>query len=57
VLFIGGVYVAAYGLSATRYSRWDHTYNARVHPVFHPWAIAVGVVMIWIAIRKTRSSE
>jgi len=36
LLFLAGIYIAALGLSATRYSRWDHTKNADIHPLFHP---------------------
>jgi amino acid permease len=41
LLLLAGVYITAIGLSAMRYSRWDHARNASIHPVFHPWAILV----------------
>jgi hypothetical protein len=37
------------------YSRWNHEYNNRVHPVCHPRAIAFGVVRIWIAVQNQES--
>jgi hypothetical protein len=51
-MFVAGVFIAAYGSSAMQYSRWDHAYNATVHPVFHPWAVIVGVLMIIFALRN-----
>jgi hypothetical protein len=54
LLFIAGVLLFAYGSSAMQYSRWDHVYNATVHPVFHPWAAVVGVIAVVIAVRNTR---
>jgi hypothetical protein len=52
LMFVAGVFIAAYGSSAMQYSRWDHAYNATVHPVFHPWAVIVGVLMIIFALRN-----
>ena len=43
---VAGIYVLAYGLSAMRYSRWDHGANAKILLVFHLWAILVGIVVI-----------
>ena len=45
ILFVAGVLVFSYGTSALQYSRWNHSENAHVNPVFHPWAIIVGVVL------------
>ena len=53
-LFVAGVFLLAYGTAAMQYSRWNHTANAQVHPVFHPWAILVGVGVICLAIKRTR---
>jgi hypothetical protein len=52
LMFVAGIYVTAYGLSVMQYSRWDHAYNAAVHPVFHPWAVIVGILMIVLSLRK-----
>jgi len=49
LLMLVGIYIAAFGLSAMRYSRWDHSGNAHVHPAFHPWAIFLGLSMIVLA--------
>jgi hypothetical protein len=49
LLFVGGIYFASFGVSAFRYSRWDHAHNALVHPVYHPWAIVVGLLMACLA--------
>jgi hypothetical protein len=35
----------SYGTAAFQYSRSNHSENAHVHPVFHPWAIIVGVLL------------
>jgi hypothetical protein len=55
LLFVGGVLLAAWGMSAMRYSRWDHTFNAHVQPIFHPWAILAGFLVIIYSIRSTRN--
>ena len=51
-LFVLGIAALSYGSAATQYSRWDHRYNAHVHPVFHPWAIVLGVILVWPSVRK-----
>ena len=51
-LFALGTFVFMYGSAAMQYSRWNHRYNATVHPVFHTWAILLGVALIWISVRK-----
>lgn len=45
-MFMIGVCVLSYGTAAMQYSRWNHAENAHVHPVFHPWAIIVGIALI-----------
>ncbi len=52
--FVVGVVLLAYGTAAMQYSRWNHAANRLVHPVFHPWAIVLGVGVTWLAIKKTR---
>jgi tryptophan-rich sensory protein len=52
--FVLGVISLGYGSSAFMYKRWDHEYNKHVQPAFHPWAIALGVLLIWIAVRKPK---
>ena len=42
-----------YGSSAMQYSRWNHAYNATVRPLFYPWAVVIGIIMIILAVRKT----
>jgi hypothetical protein len=51
LIFVAGVVIFCYGTSAILYSRWDHAYNRTVQPVFHPWAILVGLIMIILALR------
>jgi hypothetical protein len=53
-LFVVGVLLLAYGIAAMQYSRWNHAANRLVRPVFHPWAVVLGVGVIWLAIMKTR---
>jgi len=53
-LFVAGVFLLAYGTTAMQFSRWNHTANALVHPVFHPWAILIGVGVICLAIKRIR---
>lgn len=49
--FVVGVLVLAYGTAAIQYSRWNHAENAHVHPVFHLWAIIVGIALILLSYR------
>jgi hypothetical protein len=44
---VGGVLLLSYGDSAILYSRWNHAENAHVIPVFHPWAIVVGLLLFF----------
>jgi tryptophan-rich sensory protein len=53
LLQIAGVLFLAYGSSAMQYSRWNHAYNATVRPLFYPWAVVIGIIMIILAVRKT----
>jgi len=48
-LFMGGIYFISFGLSAFRYSRWANAHDALVHPVYHLWAVVVGLLMICLA--------
>lgn len=58
LLFIVSVYVICFGLSAMRYSRWNHAANARIEPVYHPWAIVLGIVLLVISLKmKGKSSD
>jgi hypothetical protein len=50
-LSVIGVIVLSYGIAAMQYSRWNHAENARVHPVFHPWAIIVGLATIVLSFK------
>jgi uncharacterized membrane protein YidH (DUF202 family) len=56
VLFVIAVLILMYGTAGMQYSRWNHTENAHVHPVFHPWAIVLGIVLLVVAIKKTPRS-
>lgn len=47
----------AYGTAAMQYSRWNHAENAHVHPVFHLWAIILGVAMIVFSYRKPKDRK
>ena len=51
ILFVLGVFLLAYGSAAMQYSRWDHGFNRHVHPVFHVWAIVVGLLLIVVSYR------
>jgi len=53
-LYVFGITLLAYGTAAMQYSRWNHAANRLVHPVFHPWAIVLGIGLTWLAIKKTR---
>jgi hypothetical protein len=52
LMFVGGIFIAAYGLSVMQYRVWDYAYNATAHPVFHPWAVIAGLLMIVLSLRK-----
>jgi hypothetical protein len=56
-LFALGTFVFMYGSAAMQYSRWNHRYNATVHPVFHIWAILLGIVLTWISVRKGKQTK
>ena len=45
-LFVVGGFTLLYGTAGMQYSRLNHIENARVHPVFHPWAIVAGIALI-----------
>ncbi|MGA7316249.1 MAG: hypothetical protein WBX22_20020 [Silvibacterium sp.] len=51
-LFAIDIVVLGYGTTAMQYSRWNHAENAHVHPVFHPWAIVLGLVLLGASLRK-----
>ncbi len=53
LMFVAGVIIFCYGTSAILYSRWDQAFNRTVQPVFHPWAILVGMIMIILALRMS----
>jgi hypothetical protein len=53
-VFVAGILMLAYGTAAFQYSRWNHSENAKVHPVFHLWAIIVGVALIVISYRMSK---
>jgi len=55
ILFVVGCLLEAYGLSATLYSRWDHAADLQVKPVFHLWAVVVGLLVIVYSVRSTRN--
>jgi hypothetical protein len=37
----------SYGDGAILYSRWNHAADAHVVPVFHPWAVVLGMLLIF----------
>jgi hypothetical protein len=47
VYLVSGLVLLSYGDSAILYSRWDHAANAHIIPVFHPWAIVAGVLLLF----------
>ena len=53
-LFVLGVLLISYGTAAMQYSRWDHAYNRTVQPVFHPWAILLGIAFIVMSYLKPK---
>ncbi len=53
-LFVIGIFVLSYGTAAMQYSRWNHAENAHVHPVFHPWAIVVGIALIVLSYKMLK---
>jgi uncharacterized membrane protein HdeD (DUF308 family) len=53
-VFVAGVLTLAYGMAAVQSSRWNHVENATVHPIFHPWAIIVGIALIVISYRMPK---
>jgi hypothetical protein len=57
ILFVVGCFSLTFGTGATMYSRWNHAENARVHPVFHLWAILVGLAFLALACWKPRSEK
>ena len=52
--FVGGVLLLAYGTAAMQYSRWNHVENAHVHPLFHPWAIILGIALLVLSYIKPK---
>lgn len=50
-IFVIGILVLSYGAAAMQYSRWNHAENARVHPVFHAWAIILGIALIVLSYK------
>lgn len=53
LLLIVGVLTLGFGLSAMQSSRWDHTH---ILPVFHPWAIVLGFLIIVYSFKSAKSS-
>ena len=46
-LFIGGMYLALYGMAGCQHSRWEtRAQAARIVNIYHPWAIVLGLVMV-----------
>ncbi len=56
-VFVFGVLLLSYGTAGMQYSRWNHAENAHIHPVFHPWAIAVGIVLIVLSYKLAKSNR
>ena len=54
--FVAGVLALMYGTAGMQYSRWNHAENAHIHPVFHPWAIVVGIALIVLSYKMLRRS-
>ena len=54
-VFIGGMYLAAYGAAACQHSRWESRAEAaRIVNVYHPWAIVLGVGMVIVGLWYSR---
>ncbi len=53
-VFVVGVLTLVYGTAGMQYSRWNHAENALVHPVFHPWAIVIGMALIVLSYKMPR---
>lgn len=56
-IFVLGMALIAFGSSAILYSRSDHRRNADVHPVFHPWALVLGILLVWLSSRENKNSN
>jgi uncharacterized membrane protein HdeD (DUF308 family) len=54
MLFVVGIAIIAYGTAAFQYTRWNRDYNRAIHPSFHPWAIVVGVILVYFSSRKSK---
>jgi hypothetical protein len=52
VMFVAGTFIMAFGFSVMQFKRWDHAFDATVQPVFHPWAVVVGMLMMIVALVK-----
>jgi hypothetical protein len=51
-VFVGGMYLAAYGSAACQHSRWEtRAEAARIVNVYHPWAIVLGLAMVVVGLR------
>ena len=50
-IFVMGILVLSYGAAAMQHSRWNQAENARVHPVFHLWAIILGIALIVLSYK------
>jgi hypothetical protein len=54
-VFVGGMYLAAYGTAACQHSRWEtHAEAARIVNVYHPWAIVLGIAMVVVGLWYSR---
>jgi hypothetical protein len=54
-VFVGGMYLAAYGIAACQHSRWESRAEAaRIVNVYHPWAIVLGVGMVIVGLWYSR---
>jgi hypothetical protein len=54
-VFVGGMYLAAYGIAACQHSRWEtRAEAARIVNVYHPWAIVLGLAMVIVGLWYAR---
>ena len=56
LVFVVGMYLAAYGSAALEHSRWEtRAEAARIVNVYHPWAIVVGLAMVVVGLWYART--
>ena len=56
LVFVAGMYLAAYGSAGCQHSRWEtRAEAARIVNVYHPWAIILGLAMVIVGLWSART--